>query len=286
MEKLKKVFLFCLFISPSFLYSFQISDSTYYPLIVGSKWEYEADFSPHSETITDTLIKNGNRYFGISRYSTAPDYWLREENNKIYYLEKPDSAEFLLFDFTINIGDSIEYPHGVECSFGRKTFLVGKNETIVTPSDTFYNCYHFEHRVFCSDAGITDIWFAKGVGKVMFKEIFLAGAFDFTLKDYSIITSSETDEINNISSSYVLFQNYPNPFNASTVIEYSISNSSNVSIILYNLMGEKINVLENNFRTPGNYKINFDAGELTSGIYYYQIKTADFLQTKKLVLLK
>jgi len=89
-----------------------------------------------------------------------------------------------------------------------------------------------------------------------------------------------------IVEGYSLSQNYPNPFNPSTTIGYSISNESFVSIILYDCIGREIKVLENTHRQAGNYSISLNNQDLSSGIYYYQMRTGNFISTKKLVLLK
>lgn len=86
--------------------------------------------------------------------------------------------------------------------------------------------------------------------------------------------------------SFKLQQNYPNPFNPSTVITYSIPASSNVIIEIYNILGKLITTLVNKNQEPGSYKVYFDAGGLSNGIYYYRIQAGSFTETKKMLLLK
>ena len=93
-------------------------------------------------------------------------------------------------------------------------------------------------------------------------------------------------EINSQPNEYSLLQNYPNPFNPSTTIKYSIPESGNVSLAIYNSIGEKVETLVNDFKSPGNYEINFNASKLASGIYYYQLRSGVFTQTKKMILMK
>jgi len=85
---------------------------------------------------------------------------------------------------------------------------------------------------------------------------------------------------------YILFQNYPNPFNPNTVIQYQIPEISFVTITVYDLLGREVAILINEEKPAGNYKINFSAYDLTSGVYYYKIKAGNFTQTKKMILLK
>jgi photosystem II stability/assembly factor-like uncharacterized protein len=85
---------------------------------------------------------------------------------------------------------------------------------------------------------------------------------------------------------FLLFQNYPNPFNPTTTIKYDLPLSSLVLIQIFNNLGEKVKTLYSGLQTGGNHKIVFDGSSLTSGIYFYQITTRNFTQTKKCLLLK
>jgi len=91
---------------------------------------------------------------------------------------------------------------------------------------------------------------------------------------------------NNISNKFILSFNYPNPFNPSTNIEYSIPKSSTVVVSVYNLTGQKITTLVNQNHTPGNYQVTWDGADYASGVYIYQIKADNFIQSKKMLLLK
>ena len=83
-----------------------------------------------------------------------------------------------------------------------------------------------------------------------------------------------------------LFQNYPNPFNPATNIAFLISNSSFVTLKVYDIIGNEVATLMNEEKTAGEYEVHFDASKLASGIYFYQLKAGSFVQTKKMILLK
>jgi photosystem II stability/assembly factor-like uncharacterized protein len=85
---------------------------------------------------------------------------------------------------------------------------------------------------------------------------------------------------------YKLEQNYPNPFNPTTVINYSIPKERFVTIKVYDILGREIKTLVNEEKIAGNYSVQFNGSNLASGIYYYRMQAGDFVQTKKLVLLK
>lgn len=84
----------------------------------------------------------------------------------------------------------------------------------------------------------------------------------------------------------VLYQNYPNPFNSSTTISYSIKFKNDVKIILYNALGEQMRILKNEIQEPGSYEILLQLDDFCSGIYFYQIQSGSFVQTKKMIILK
>jgi|AP12_2_1047962.scaffolds.fasta_scaffold14528_2 Secretion system C-terminal sorting domain len=93
-------------------------------------------------------------------------------------------------------------------------------------------------------------------------------------------------QINSIPDGYKLEQNYPNPFNPSTTIRYSIPESGDVEIVIYDALGKEIQTLITGYHDTGVYEVNFDATGLTSGIYFYQINAVSFVETRKLVLMK
>jgi flagellar hook assembly protein FlgD len=105
----------------------------------------------------------------------------------------------------------------------------------------------------------------------------------------------EDDEFVNLPKDFKLSQNYPNPFNPQTTIQYNLTRRSWVTLKVYNLLGQEIRMLVNEFQSSGTYIITWDgkgnSGEtLASGIYFYRLTTERndirFSETKKMVLLK
>ena len=89
-----------------------------------------------------------------------------------------------------------------------------------------------------------------------------------------------------VPKEFILAQNYPNPFNPSTTIKYSIPHQSNVILKIYDVLGKEIETLVNEEKTVGNYQVEFDASSFSSGVYFYQLRAGEFVQTKKMLLLK
>ena len=102
----------------------------------------------------------------------------------------------------------------------------------------------------------------------------------------SEVTNVEMLNSESIPSEFNLSQNYPNPFNPVTNIRFSISKQTNVKITVYNILGQSIQKLIDEKKSPGVYEVQFDGSHLASGIYFYRLETDNFSQTKKLLLLK
>ena len=97
--------------------------------------------------------------------------------------------------------------------------------------------------------------------------------------------ASVEDEMQ-LPTEFQLYQNYPNPFNPITKIKYSIPTSSLVILKIYDILGREIEILINEEKPSGDYEVEFDGGEITSGIYFYRIQAGDYVETKKMVLMK
>jgi len=97
---------------------------------------------------------------------------------------------------------------------------------------------------------------------------------------------SVEEDVSTTPLSFQLEQNYPNPFNPVTTISYLLPSRSEVRLIIYNLLGEEVARLVDSIQPAGLQQITWDASGVSSGIYFYRIQAGDFVQTKKMVLLK
>ncbi len=105
------------------------------------------------------------------------------------------------------------------------------------------------------------------------------------------VSVSVDENSGNIISDYKLEQNYPNPFNPETKISYQIPKTTKVTLIIYDLLGRKIKTLVNGMQTSGSYDVRWngtnDSGiKVSSGIFFYQLKTDNFMLTKKMIITK
>ncbi len=88
------------------------------------------------------------------------------------------------------------------------------------------------------------------------------------------------------SNTYVLLQNYPNPFNPVTMINYQLTVTSTIRIVVFDLLGREIAELVNRKQDAGNYNVKFDAKDLSGGLYFYRLQAGNFAETKKMIFAK
>jgi hypothetical protein len=97
---------------------------------------------------------------------------------------------------------------------------------------------------------------------------------------------ASVEKINLIPTEYFLSQNYPNPFNPVTHLEFGISDLGFVSLKVYDILGREVKTLVNEIKPAGRFKVEFDGSNFASGVYFYRLETGDFVQTKRMVLIK
>ena len=115
--------------------------------------------------------------------------------------------------------------------------------------------------------------------------------FITTLQDDNILKISNLpvgveDESNFVADEFSLQQNYPNPFNPSTSIQYRLSSNSNISLKVYDVLGNEVATLVNEEKPEGSYEVKFDASGLSSGIYFYKLSAGSLVETKKMILIR
>ncbi len=106
-----------------------------------------------------------------------------------------------------------------------------------------------------------------------------------------ILTDIKENYFDNLPSDFILSQNYPNPFNPTTTIEFNLAAKSNVTINIYNLLGQQVEQLVNQEYSAGNHKVSWDGTtsngtQAATGMYLYRIEADHFVETKKMLLLK
>jgi hypothetical protein len=163
--------------------------------------------------------------------------------------------------------------------------------------DTLNNDFHLQDSSPCIGAGIDSIEIAGSWHYTPLTDIegnprpFPSG----TMPDMGAYESQYPINIEdnnlNLPTEFALYQNYPNPFNPSTLISYQLPVSSDVTLNVYDILGNEIATLVNEYKSAGSYEFEFNSNSsnvwnLTSGVYFYQLKAGVYVNTKKMILLK
>ncbi|NOS86808.1 MAG: T9SS type A sorting domain-containing protein [Ignavibacteria bacterium] len=164
--------------------------------------------------------------------------------------------------------------------FPPETDTVTASYSSATTADDILS-FHFYCR------GIENI-FVQGAGYMRIRAELVSNPSQFIELDFRANTP-QTIGITNISSiakEFSLSQNYPNPFNPNTKINFSIPKSDYVSLRVYDMLGREVSVLVNGQLTAGEYQADFNAKGLSSGMYYYSLRAGEYVDVKKMVLVK
>jgi hypothetical protein len=128
------------------------------------------------------------------------------------------------------------------------------------------------------------------------KLTYIRGMLDYTVGNYKLQPRKDDDfgtyivgvfmEPNVTPKAFTLSQNYPNPFNPSTTIRYSLTTKSNVTLRIYNILGQQVESLVNMEQGAGSYVVQYNASRLSTGVYFYELRAGDYRDIKKMLLLK
>ena len=157
--------------------------------------------------------------------------------------------------------------------------------------DTQSNMTSVEHHVWLDSS-----WIPKDKGLDIFYSFYLNDSAgneylffepwnNITFIRKLIVTGVESNQ-GEVAKSYSLSQNYPNPFNPTTTIKYSIPKLSFVTIKIYDVLGSEVATLVNEEKPVGNYELTWNAAKLSSGVYFYQLKAGNYVETKKMILMR
>jgi len=105
-------------------------------------------------------------------------------------------------------------------------------------------------------------------------------------KSVRVMNTGINEFINNIPDKITLYQNYPNPFNPVTNVEFGISDLGFVSLKVFDALGKEVKTMVNEIRPAGNYEVRFDGSGLPSGVYFYKLEAGEYIETKRMILIK
>ena len=288
-----KTTLKCFLYIHIFIINLYSQQPNFFPLQIGNEYQFKGRYQQeyYFGTIEkDTIYPNSQKYY------TLPDRVFEFGNTRVdsngnilsvskrffggdpeeQVLFKSDAVLDEVWPVAWNFNPVIDTGYA-KCIYVDSGYIFDKMRSIkgVLIFDYSYYYYYF--------------WVAEGIGLVRTQYDDGSG-LDINYakidgKMYGTLVSVE-EEMPLLSSEFNVSQNYPNPFNPSTKIKYSLNQYGYVSLKVYDVLGKEVATLVNEDKSVGNYEVSFNASNLASGIYYYQFRAGEFVETKKMILLK
>lgn len=267
--------------------------------------------SQYSFSVDSTMFIFGRNCFVINGYqdTTLLETDFVEVNNDTVFFrgyqepgQQPQSANsnYVISPLYPTVGTSWWGMYA-----GPARFDVQKFKSVTVPAGTF-PAYIYQITDSLTGEYKGSMVFAEGVGWMSLLQIIGTDTLSLVLSSYTIVSGygvmpisignewvmiegvyTGIDETSlPISSNYFLHQNYPNPFNPTTTISLDLAQSQFVTLKVFDVKGSEVKMLINEIMPVGHHRVGFNAGELASGLYFYQLKTEGFTQTKKMLYVK
>ena len=221
-------------------------------------------------------------------YSSSQNFYTNYGNNfnvntnSLYYVfQKPDSDKIIIKtpDNSLVKFNSVDVYQVSETSTD-SLIIEGWKDSVKVYSEEFYGLYSWQVLKLNYD-NINKIVIKLSPGDTTQLTDYNFDNFSFTGNSLTSLNKPETGP-----KDYTLSQNYPNPFNPSTKIDYSLPKAGNVVIKVYDMLGKEVATLVDGYRSAGSYSTDFNAANLSSGIYVYELRSNKFVSIKKMILLK
>jgi len=256
-----------LFMALAFPAEQTLSQTVFYPLATGTKWEWSLNSGSTSYGIDiarDTLMPNGHRYAIIPAYWSMPERWERQEANRVYRYSQASQQEWLLFDFSKSSGDTINLSPLVVLSAAKNDTLFGANRR------SWYFAVGFvpgipdagANYVITDSIGLTDYSNWNSALRVVGARV---GS-----RIYGTITRV-SNSLTASPSQIQLYQSYPNPFNGQANIDFYLAREDDITLQIIDVAGRLVSRLANNRLVPGQHHYIWDAGSFSSGVYYCEL---------------
>ena len=284
----------------------------YYPLAIGNKWVYNyklitnignshlaTTFVRSKEVIGDTTAANGKLYYHLTEGNLHNLERIDTLDGKVFqYYEHPNLSEkeYVIADLIGEVGDTV-------ITFNPS--LPNYQSYLIMDSINMFNQFGLtktrKNFIQLTDSVSRKFSLTEGLGMDFSHTTFIENLkySEQELKGcvingivYGDTTLTEVNEKpNTIPAEFRLEQNYPNPFNPSTKIGWQLPVSSWVTLKIYDVLGREVSTLVDEYRNSGRYEVEFIVGQesfpaITSGIYFYRLKAGNFVETKKMILLR
>jgi hypothetical protein len=274
-----------------------VDTTDYFPLHVGDSSIYYTSIpcppsSVHERhgpslysLVTDTARIRGEKYFIRDKFFFSPDTLRRDGAGNI--LIRTNGEDGVFYRLNVAVGDTWNFPIRLSGEVLYYTVtLQSRTDTVTVHAGQFTDCLRFYFDIPTAHDDEFWDWLAPGVGLVFHcvqepRELYEANVNGV---HYPGVTSVQKEP--NVIGDFELYQNYPNPFNPSTTISFSLPKNAFVSLKVYNTLGEEVASLVNGEIAAGRHEVRWDAENMPSGVYFYQLRAGEFQQWQKMVLMK
>ncbi|HSR18992.1 MAG TPA: T9SS type A sorting domain-containing protein [Ignavibacteriaceae bacterium] len=275
--KLSLIHFSIIFAFTGILYSQQV----YYPLTIGNRWEYEGLGAVTAEVIKDTVIPNQVKY-ALIQYDIYTFEFLRQDSNKVYEYNILSEKEELLYDFSRSSGDTIAVIPREEDT--TDIILISKDSIEIFGISRLHFTFAIDYlRRAIDDEKWVDI--TDSIGPTAITRACCGVELVRAWIDGIYYGTVDVEKLEK-DLSFSLDQNYPNPFNPTTTITYSIPFAGTVSLKIYDILGRESELLVNDFMSAGEHTAIFNSANLSSVIYFYELKAGKYRSVRKMMLLK
>ena len=286
------------FISLSLVFLFSVGTAKaqlFYHLETGNRW----DFSDTSwglsgggsrETtsvsiVDDTVMANGFRYSVVSGQEPSGGMFVRADSNWIYYYDHYQTHEDIPF-------------YRLDANIGDQWMVTLYRWFFVTYTGTYTHSLFgvpvTVKQYYLDGLAVADAWFSDRLGPIGFWDHYdppgiwntYRSLIGTIIADTLYGTIVSVDDNPSVPSRYSLGQNYPNPFNPTTNIRFTLPQRTRVSLKVFDIMGREVAALTSGVFEAGMYLRQWKADQSSSGVYFYRLQTADFVQTRQMVLLR
>jgi len=250
----------------------------------------------------DTLVPTGQKNWAADITASSYDLIPQTFTGKFARREKMSEVILPLFSFSAGIGS---YVNDLKLNWTNNAKL---KYLAIVPIDVNYSTTEIPliEAIHTTDGNVydnlsdMDSWYSEldstAIIKLKFSTASLSDPPLNYVRDYIFETNgryavNRTKDYLHVSGNQIpltnkLYNNYPNPFNPSTDIKYEINKNVMVKLVIYNILGQEVKTLVNELKKAGSYKVKFDGSNLASGVYFYRLEAGDFVEAKKMVLVK
>lgn len=267
-----------------------------FPLAPGNSWHYESNFGTKlTEAIRDTVRVEGRLYYRFDQFREFENALLRlSDDGKLFLLS--DQPEQMWIDFNAAEKETwhVVGPLGLA---EWDVQLVSKTDTIRTPSGTYFPCLRFHFKFNGADNDWVE-WYHPNVGVVK-RDLLGIAVFEYPLANVILNKSTGVNDhpLEHAPRAFALAQNYPNPVahtspaQSVTRIRFALQEPAEVSLTIFNALGQQVRALANGYKAAGEYHVLWNGKDeaersVPAGVYFYRLQVGRFAELKKMVVLQ